>query len=290
MSTLRRILSNFFILIKSRFEVILAWPWFTAFGYLVASQGSIEIKPFLLAVLSIVFLTLSTYIYNDLLDAPGDRLNPKKKQRPIAAGKVQKTDARIFITATGISGLVLLFFLNVYSVIFGLLYYILFTLYSYRGVYLKRRFLLKELSISLAFPLTSLTGIFATGSFSLSAFIISVIVGIYAFLSQPILADASDMHEDKLSGIKNIARMTTWKTKKFLMLTAGILFFAAVPVIYLFFDFKIIFLYLSVLISFFYLIFIMISLQKIKENLLKTRHLSHAYVLLIQLFFVIAAF
>jgi hypothetical protein len=63
-----------------------------------------------------------------------------------------------------------------------------------------------------------------------------------------------------------------------------------VPVIYLFFDFKIIFLYLSVLISFFYLIFIMISLQKIKENLLKTRHLSHAYVLLIQLFFVIAAF
>ncbi|MCB9186288.1 MAG: UbiA prenyltransferase family protein [Flavobacteriales bacterium] len=47
------------------------------------------------------FLASSVYIFNDIIDAPDDRLHNEKKDRPIAAGKVSVT------TAYGISALLL---------------------------------------------------------------------------------------------------------------------------------------------------------------------------------------
>ncbi len=289
MSTLRRVLASFFTLTKSRVEVIFAWPWFAAFGYLIAAKGYIDIKPLLSASFSILFLTLSTYIYNDVQDAPGDKLNPQKKQRPVAAGKVKESDALIFVSVFGIAGIILLFFLNIYSIIFGMIYYILFNVYSYRRIYLKKRFLLKELTITLGFPLTALVGIFAAGSFSLPAFLISLVLGVYAFLGQPVMTDASDMLEDKRYGIKTIAQITNWRTKIFLLIAAGAVFLLSVPAIYKIFDLSPRYLYFSIFVSIVYILTLFFMSRNIQNNLFKIRHLSHGYVLLMQVFFILAA-
>lgn len=54
--------------------------------------------------ISFCFLSSSTYVINDLLDLKKDRLHPFKKMRPIAAGKITKSQAiLIFILSIGIA-------------------------------------------------------------------------------------------------------------------------------------------------------------------------------------------
>lgn len=47
----------------------------------------------LLAFVAMSLVSSATYIANDILDAPKDRLHPKKKDRPVASGKVPVTVA-----------------------------------------------------------------------------------------------------------------------------------------------------------------------------------------------------
>ena len=55
----------------------------------------------------------SVYVFNDLIDAGADRLHPKKKYRPIAAGFINKNEATIIIiTLLGIAGLIFFTLLN----------------------------------------------------------------------------------------------------------------------------------------------------------------------------------
>ena len=51
----------------------------------------------ILAFISFSLATSATYIFNDIFDAPLDRLHPIKKKRPIAAGKISITTAGLMI-------------------------------------------------------------------------------------------------------------------------------------------------------------------------------------------------
>lgn len=56
------------------------------------------------------FLASATYIFNDILDVPSDRMHPIKKHRPIASGKLSMAQGFIIGSALGIGALALSLF------------------------------------------------------------------------------------------------------------------------------------------------------------------------------------
>ena len=65
------------------------------YGLAEASASWRDILPPTLAAMVIFALASSAcYIVNDVVDAPGDRLHPRKRGRPIASGAVSRPDRK----------------------------------------------------------------------------------------------------------------------------------------------------------------------------------------------------
>lgn len=113
----------------------------------------------LLAFISFCLVASSVYIVNDLLDLYADRLHPRKKKRPFAAGKIMLSSG----THIGI----ILIFLGMYTAIivgwkFFLLmfcYYILTTSYS---LYIKRQIVIDIFMLAGLYTLRIVAGGVAT--------------------------------------------------------------------------------------------------------------------------------
>lgn len=128
---------------------------------LVFSLKLLDIISLIHAVLALAtFCVISSVIYilNDLKDIEKDKLHPRKKNRPIASGKVSNVSAFITIGLLLFIAIVLLFFLPS-NVSFTLITYAILNLaYIY---YLKKVFLLDSFIIALNFILRILVGCFA---------------------------------------------------------------------------------------------------------------------------------
>ncbi len=278
------------ILFRSRTEAVFAWSWSAVIGCLIAARGAPPLGPSLLAVMSMIFLSFSTYIYNDLLDAEQDKLNPIKKKRPIPLGKVSAKMTRMLVGVTACAGLLIIFFVNVHSFLFALAYWVLFTVYSYRRIYLKSRFLVKELTIAVAFPLTGLVGVYAaTGSFSPEAFLAMLMLAFFAFLVQPVATDSTDIKEDKLAGVHTLASRTSWSQRILLLMLGATSILMAVPIVYAFLDFNALLLIIGLPATLVYFAYLISTRHTIKANPLKIRHISHAFFVILQLSLVLGS-
>jgi decaprenyl-phosphate phosphoribosyltransferase len=82
------------------------------------------------AFLSFCFITSAIYIFNDWHDVDEDKLNPKKMQRPLAAGRTSKKAASIAIVILLTIGLVWSYFLSTSVLLLVLLYVILNIAYT----------------------------------------------------------------------------------------------------------------------------------------------------------------
>ena len=80
------------LLIRSRLEAMFTWSWCTAISCLIIGQGFPPLRETLLAILAMIFISFSVYLYNDVIDIEMDRLNPEKKKRPLAANLISKKD------------------------------------------------------------------------------------------------------------------------------------------------------------------------------------------------------
>jgi 4-hydroxybenzoate polyprenyltransferase len=105
-----------------------------------------------------IFCALSgvVYIINDLKDIESDREHPKKKKRPIAAGKISEKTAFAFVFIIGIPALILSFILGLHFGFCAVGYVCLVVLYSIK---LKHYVILDLMLVALGFVIRAVAGI-----------------------------------------------------------------------------------------------------------------------------------
>ena len=127
---------------------------------LPAGAGHLVPTPHLLVqladgVASFSLMASAVYITNDLLDVSADRLHPRKKDRPIAAGAVSVRAAAILAAACAALAILLAFQLSRLFVVTLLGYALLTTAYS---VWLKRLLLVDVIVLACLYTIRVMAG------------------------------------------------------------------------------------------------------------------------------------
>lgn len=131
------------------------------------------------AFLIFCLLSSTSYLINDILDAPADRLHPFKRLRPVAAGAVSFRLALIF-AALGIgSGLFLATKISPAFLMVALIFVSLHLSYS---LFLKKVAVIDILAIALSYILRVYAGEAATG-FHLSIWLMLCVISLSLFLA-----------------------------------------------------------------------------------------------------------
>ncbi|MFA6005774.1 MAG: UbiA prenyltransferase family protein, partial [Patescibacteria group bacterium] len=112
------------------------------------------------AFIILCMISSASYMINDIIDAPLDRLHPTKKNRPIASGKVSMQDATFVLFLLIILALTSALFLRIGLAIIIIIFFGLHVTYS---LYLKKHILFDLFGISLSFMLRLFAGEVVTG-------------------------------------------------------------------------------------------------------------------------------
>jgi 4-hydroxybenzoate polyprenyltransferase len=159
-------------------------------------------KDLLLSLLSTFAIVLSVYIYNDITDMEIDRIN--KLARPLARGDISRQQAIRLVTILGIFGLTLAYIVNLSFFFFALTYVVLFFIYSFPSIRLKRIFLVNKLTVATGVALTYMMGGTVAGSIPVPVFLIAM-YGFVGGLTSSMWIDLRDIEGDKKDNIKNPA-------------------------------------------------------------------------------------
>jgi 4-hydroxybenzoate polyprenyltransferase len=120
------------------------------------SHQLFSLKPdIFLGFIILCLISSSNYIVNDILDRKKDRLNPEKKGRPIAAGKISVKQALYFFLMVFLFGLVVSLYINELLLLIVLALFTNTQLYSF---FLKSEPYLDVIAIGLNFILRVLAG------------------------------------------------------------------------------------------------------------------------------------
>ncbi len=163
---------------------------------------------------AVLAITLSVYTFNDIIDVEMDKINQKKSNRPLPSGLFTKEDAMLLTYVTGIVGIIIGLFLNRTSFILCITYLFLFTIYSHPVVRLKKRFIVKELTVASGYILTTLIGGFAVAGKFQSTFVFAgVLYFFFSFMGMPAFHDITDVKEDEMFGVRTMAIVLSWRRK-----------------------------------------------------------------------------
>lgn len=152
------------------------------FASIIFTGQLFNVPLFVLSVLGfIVFCILSSasYLLNDIVDAPLDRLHPEKKHRPIASGVLSSHRAFEIFAILSILGLVFAFLLSPSFFIISAAFLVLHILYS---LYLKKIAVMDILAIAVSFILRVFAGEVLTG-FHLSVWLLLTVVFLALFIA-----------------------------------------------------------------------------------------------------------
>jgi len=227
------------LLLKSRLEVIFIWSWSTAVACLIVGRGAPPLEPTFKAILSMVFVTISVYMYNDIVDSEADKNNKVKGGRPLPSGRVQIGDAKVLAVVSAVVGLAIGYTINMYAFAFIVFFFVVFGLYSFPLVHLKKIFLVKEIVISSGPIIASLVGSYAiTQTVSYQALFAAVITAFMGMVIQPGLNDSTDIEADKLQGVKTLAIALDWRLKMQLLMLGILLVMVVTPLTYSYFNYN----------------------------------------------------
>ena len=230
----KRSLNSARILTRSRLPLIFTWTWGTAVPCLVVGKGFPPLIPTYKAIFSVMLLSMSVYIYNDVIDHKLDQKNAVKKDRPLVTERVSLTDAMNFVYLTSILGLAIGASLNIRAFSFIMLWYVMLVLYSYPPVHLKTKFMMKELMISVGNVITAVAASYAVaGQIVPSAIYTGGMAALLCITSMPALWDTSDIEADHLQGVKTLAMVMGWRVKMGLLYLGIFLMMAVTQLLYL---------------------------------------------------------
>ncbi|WP_035166478.1 decaprenyl-phosphate phosphoribosyltransferase [Caloramator sp. ALD01] len=131
---------------------------FFVFGAIIFSKKFLEldsIAKVVLAFFCFCLISSSVYIMNDIKDLEQDKIHPKKKNRPIASGRVSIKSAIIEMIVLIIVSLSTAFYLNKYLLIILMIYFINNIIYTFK---VKHLVLLDVISIAIGFILRVIAG------------------------------------------------------------------------------------------------------------------------------------
>ena len=202
------ILRQFAICVRSRLSAAFTYSLSSVVGLLVASRG-IPPPPIALALpLSISFVILSIYLYNDICDVEDDRRSARvgkifPSMRPLQSGRVPRRTVAGLVFLSASMGLVLALMVNGYVLLLEALLMALGLVYSTEPIRLKRRLFIKNAMASTGFTISILTGGFAVCDISWR---LIYLAAIYIVLSIGVIPvrDFRDVEEDRLAGIKTL--------------------------------------------------------------------------------------
>ena len=127
-------------------------------------NGKLFTQPFLgetiMAFISFCLISSSSYLINDVVDAPLDRRHPQKRNRPIAKGDLSGKQAVLAAIFLSFLGFLLAFRLGIGFFILTLGFVLIHLVYSF---FLKKMAILDITGISFSFIFRALAGETATG-------------------------------------------------------------------------------------------------------------------------------
>jgi len=258
-------MKSYLLLLKSRFE-ILSYAWFVLIGCLIASRGSPQIFPSAVAAASISFIALSVYIYNDVIDADMDRLNPKKKRRPIPSGKVSKKEAMHLVFLLASLGIIMTTFLKIEIFLICLAWLIFFWAYSYPKIRLKNKIIIKEATPSVGAFASVLIGALANGLISPTVLFAGLFIFFFMLFNLPAFRDTTDIKEDKMFGVKSLATILSWKQRLEMSILSILVIMTLTPLTYVNFGFNVIFPIVVVAMSLLVLRFIFPLINRLEQT------------------------
>jgi 4-hydroxybenzoate polyprenyltransferase len=260
---------------------------------MVAGRGFPPLNIMLMTLTSTILVTASVYIYNDVVDADMDKLNVTKISRPLVNGSVSTSLAYIFICLTGLLGLGLAYLINLNTFLISLSWWILFFLYSYPPIRLKKKFLVKEITTSSGQIFNALIGSYAiTNTLNITVVFAGLIFWLFTFLGLPAFADTLDQKEDELFKVKTLARVLSWRRKVQLMGIGVLLMMTVLPLTYSRLGLSVllpIFLVVSSLVLLRWVIFPTMNTNYTTLTVLRTRKLVTIYLLIAQIVLIISS-
>lgn len=176
------------------------------FAALIFSLNLFDIGKFIISLRAfIAFSLISSFVYiiNDIVDIEQDKRHPKKRNRPIASGKIALVNALLISIFCLIAGLIIAYFINLNTLIVITIYVIINILYSIK---IRNVVILDVITIALGFILRIIAGATAIEvGFSswilLTTFSIALVLG-FGKRRGEILLTSNNFSEDTRSVLK----------------------------------------------------------------------------------------
>lgn len=149
----------------------------------ITLTGTLTVESYFISVfwafIAFNFITSATYIFNDVLDAPRDRLHPIKKNRPIAAGIVDRQFALLLSGVYVLMAFYIAHFLNPLFLGSIITYFVVQILYS---LGLKKIAIIDIIIIAFGFILRVYAGAFVIDA-HLSVWFLLTVISVALFLA-----------------------------------------------------------------------------------------------------------
>jgi geranylgeranylglycerol-phosphate geranylgeranyltransferase len=202
------ILGSYLELLKSRTMVIFTYAFPAFINVLIASRMNPNIYQTLLTTLCVTLTSYAIYWYNDYSDVDYDRIKEgenetDRSRRPYTSGRVTENQFLAFILVTGIAGLLLAYYINIYVFAVQLAYIFLGIIYSAEPIRLKKRIIGKQFIVMAGGVLSCLSGALAVGTV-FPANMYSMVINAIIYATAPTLGDIRDIVGDRKVGAKTL--------------------------------------------------------------------------------------